>query len=86
MSTFIQAMGNSLSEEMFRLVERYYQNGLPHKAFCEQEGISVKKLAYWATQYRRYYQKNRMVHACAQFIALQPEKSSKVCEVLPLVY
>ncbi len=44
---------SSQTQQMFRVVERYYRSGLSRRQICEQEEISLSKLNYWINRYRR---------------------------------
>ncbi len=66
-------------EEMFRLVERYYQSGLTRRQFSQQERIYLSKLVYWIGRYRRHHQENPAQEATAQFISLHPMAESEDC-------
>jgi len=78
MSTYHAELA-SHREEMFRLVERYYQSGLTRRQFSQQEGISLSKLGYWIGRYRRHHQENPAEEAPAQFISLHPMAESEGC-------
>ncbi len=78
MSTY-HAEHASHREEMFRLVERYYQSGLTRRQFSQQERISLSKLVYWIGRYRRHHQENPAQEATAQFISLHPMAESEDC-------
>lgn len=57
MSTF----DASLREEMFKVVESYYQSGLSQPAFCRQQGLNKSTFLYaerhglrhWLKKYRK---------------------------------
>ena len=41
------------AQEMFPLIERYFQGNMTQKAFCTEQGISLPQLNYWRAKYRR---------------------------------
>ncbi len=68
-------------EEMFLLVEHYYQSKLTRCQFCQQEGISLIKLVYWIGRYRQQLQELPPEPEPAGFIpfASIPEDVSSRC-------
>ena len=40
-------------EEMFKIVESYYQSGLSQPAFCRQQGLNKSTFLYWLKKYRK---------------------------------
>ncbi len=43
----------SRREEMFKVVESYYQSGLSQPAFCRQQGLNKSTFLYWLKKYRK---------------------------------
>ena len=40
-------------EEMFKIVESYYQSGLSQPAYCRQQGLNKSTFLYWIKKYRK---------------------------------
>ncbi|MHB2148173.1 IS66 family insertion sequence element accessory protein TnpA [Calditrichota bacterium LG25] len=40
-------------DEMFKIVESYYQSGLTQPAFCKKQGLSKSTFLYWLKKYRK---------------------------------
>ena len=40
------------AQEMYALVEKYFNTGLSQKAFCEQEGIVYSTFHWWLRKYK----------------------------------
>ncbi|MHB2149994.1 IS66 family insertion sequence element accessory protein TnpA [Calditrichota bacterium LG25] len=40
-------------DEMFKIVESYYQSGLSQPAFCRQQGLNKSTFLYWLKKYRK---------------------------------
>jgi hypothetical protein len=65
------------AQEMFTIIERFLQSGLPQKAFCKSEDIALSTFQWWLSQYRKQKSTNQpsLPIQSPAFITVKPQAS-----------